>query len=168
MPPFRKMFGLALFLFVTAVTAVAANEVDKRQIIPLSEHQRDHVLAEMRALLSGTRNILDALSRDEMAAVAREASLLGLGMAGKGESHLGSILPAEFMRLGMSVHQDFDNIARDAQSIKDPRHTLRQLSEAMKKCDSCHAGYQIRVRESAAGKETSPAHRHQHHGQHLQ
>ena len=78
MPPFRKMFGLALFLFVTAV---AANEVDKRQIIPLSEHQRDHVLAEMRALLSGTRNILDALSRDEMAAVAREASSLGLGMA---------------------------------------------------------------------------------------
>jgi hypothetical protein len=159
------MLGLALFLFTTAV---AADEIDKRQIIPLSEHQRDHVLSEMRVLLSGTRNILDALSRDEMAAVAREAKSLGLGMAGKGESHLGSVLPAEFMRLGMSVHRDFDNIARDAQSIEDPRHTLRQLGEAMKKCDSCHASYQIRVKEHAAGKESSPAHRHQHHHQHLQ
>ena len=163
MPAFRNIFGAALFLFMAAA---AANEVDKRQVIPLSEHQRDHVLTEMRALLSGTRNILDALSRDEMAVVAREADSLGLGMAGKGEDHLGSILPGEFMRLGMSVHQDFDNIARDARSIKDPKHTLRQLSEAMKKCDSCHAGYQIRVKERSPGVETSPAHGHQPHHQH--
>jgi len=163
MPAFRNIFGAALFLFMAAA---AANEVDKRQVIPLSEHQRDHVLTEMRALLTGTRNILDALSRDEMAAVAREADSLGLAMAGKGEDHLGSILPGEFMRLGMSVHQDFDNIARDARTIKDPKHTLRQLSEAMKKCDSCHAGYQIRVEARSPGLETSPAHGHQHHHQH--
>ncbi|HEV7930410.1 MAG TPA: hypothetical protein VGP12_09810, partial [Nitrosospira sp.] len=113
----------------------------------------------------GTRNILDALSRDEMATVAREARALGTGMAGKGENHLGSVLPEAFMRLGMSVHKDFDSISLDAQSIKDPRHTLRQLTEAMKKCDSCHASYQIRVKEDSAGAET-PRLQHRHHHQH--
>jgi hypothetical protein len=98
-----------------------------------------------------------------MATVAREARALGLGMAGKGENHLKSVLPEAFMRLGMSVHRDFDSISQDAQSIKDPRHTLRQLSEVMKKCDSCHASYQIRIKEDAAAAETPPLqHRHYH------
>jgi hypothetical protein len=158
----KNMLGIGLFLFVAAA---AANEIDKRQVVPLSEHQRHHVLTEMRSLLSGTRNILDALSRDEMATVAREARALGTGMAGKGENHLGSVLPEAFMRLGMSVHKDFDSISLDAQSIKDPRHTLRQLTEAMKKCDSCHASYQIRVKEDSAGAET-PRLQHRHHHQH--
>jgi hypothetical protein len=156
----KNMLGIGLFLFTAAA---AASEIDKRQVVPLSEHQRDHVLTEMRALLAGTRNILDALSRDEMATVAREARALGLGMAGKGENHLKSVLPEAFMRLGMSVHRDFDSISHDAQSIKDPRHTLRQLSEAMKKCDSCHASYQIRVKEDAARDEIQPLqHSHPH------
>ena len=158
----KNMLGIGLFLFTAAA---AASEIDKRQVVPLSEHQRDHVLTEMRALLAGTRNILDALSRDEMATVAREARALGLGMAGKGENHLKSVLPEAFMRLGMSVHRDFDSISHDAQSIKDPRHTLRQLSEAMKKCDSCHGSYQIRVKENTAGAETPPL-QHLHHHQH--
>ncbi|WON74505.1 hypothetical protein [Nitrosospira sp. Is2] len=157
-----KNLGIGLFFFFFTVAAVA-NDVDKRQIVPLSEHQRDHILSEMRALLAGTRNILDALSRDEMATVAREARALGLGMAGKGENHLRSVLPEAFMRLGMSVHKDFDNISLDAQSIKDPRHTLRQLSEAMKKCDSCHASYQIRINEDAAAAETPPLQQRHHH-----
>jgi hypothetical protein len=149
---FKNMLGVGLFLF----TAAAASEVDKRQVVTLSELQRDHVLTEMRALLSGTRNILDALSRDEMGTVAREARALGLAMAGKGENHLKSVLPESFVRLGMSVHRDFDNISHDAQSIKNPVHTLRQLSEAMKKCDSCHASYQIRVKEDAEGDKMQP------------
>jgi hypothetical protein len=158
----KNMLGIGLFLFGAAA---AANEVDKRQVVPLSEHQRDHVLTEMRSLLSGTRNILDALSRDDMTTVAQEARALGMGMAGKGENHLRSVLPEAFMRLGMSVHKDFDNISLDAQSLKDPKHTLRQLGEAMKKCDSCHASYQIRVKENTSRAETPPL-QHLHHHQH--
>ncbi len=109
-----------------------ADEVDKRQILPLTEMQRDHVLTEMRALLSGTQNILDALLREDMAAVARDARSLGMGMVHKAEDHLKAVLPKEFMQLGMSVHKDFDQIAIDAESLKDPKHTLRQLSESMK------------------------------------
>lgn len=41
----------------------------------------------------------------------------------KTEDHLKGVLPKEFMQLGISVHQNFDKIAVDAQSIKDPKHT---------------------------------------------
>ena len=49
----KKILAIALSLIAT--TTVAANEVDKRQILPLNEMQRDHVLTEMRALLTGTQ-----------------------------------------------------------------------------------------------------------------
>jgi hypothetical protein len=153
----KKILAIALGL-IAITTSVAANEIDKRQILPITEMQRDHVLTEMRTLLSGTQNILDALLREDMAAVARYARSLGMGMAHKAEDHLKAVLPKEFMQLGMSVHKDFDQIAIDAESLKDPKHTLRQLSESMKKCNACHAGYQIRVKEQLAQPGTHPSH----------
>jgi hypothetical protein len=86
-----------------------------------------------------------------------------MGMAHKGEDHLKAVLPEEFMRMGMSVHKAFDQMAADAESLKDPKHTLRQLSKAMQTCNGCHAGYQIRVKEHSTGRETqSSHHQHQH------
>jgi hypothetical protein len=157
----KNAFAIALS-FTIMTTTVAANEVDKRKVLPLAEHQRNHVLTEMRALLSGTRNILEALSREDMTAVASHARLLGMGMVHKGEDHLLAVLPKEFMQLGMATHKDFDKIAADAESLKDPRHTLRQLSESMKKCSACHESYQIRVENLAgvAAREIPPSHHH--------
>ena len=80
-----------------------------------------------------------------MAEVAQYARHLGMGMADKAEDHLKGALPKEFMKLGMSVHKDFDQIATDAESLKDSKYTLRQLSESMSKCVACHAAYQIRM-----------------------
>jgi hypothetical protein len=156
----RKIFIIVLGIFT--VTAAAANEVDKRQVLTLSEHQRNHVLTEMRGLLSGTQNILDALSREDMATVAREARSLGMGMVHKGEDHLKAVLPKEFMQLGMSVHKSFDKIALDAESLKDPKHTLQQLGESMQKCNACHAAYQIRVKDHPAQPASSEM-QHSHH-----
>lgn len=134
---------------------VFAGDQDDRQILNLSEAQRSHVLKEMRVLLSGTQNILVALSEDDMAAVARHARPLGMNMAHKAEDHLKGVLPKEFMGLGMSLHQDFDQIASDAESKKDPKLTLRQLSDSMSKCTACHESYQIRM----VTKPLDPGHR---------
>jgi hypothetical protein len=155
------MFAITLGFAIMTTTA-AASEIDKRKVLPLAEHQRNHVLTEMRALLSGTRNILEALSREDMAAVAGHARSLGMGMVHKGEDHLLAVLPKEFMQLGMAIHKDFDKIAADAESLKDPQHTLRQLSESMKKCGACHESYQIRVENLSgmAAREIQPAHHH--------
>ena len=48
-----------------------------------------------------------------MMAVSRRARMLGMGMTHKAEKHLDSILSKDFMQLGMSVHQSFDQIAID-------------------------------------------------------
>ncbi len=154
----KKILAMALCLITTTVTA---DEVDRRRVLPITEMQRNHILTEMRALLAGTQNILSALVLDDMAAVARHARPLGTGMAHKGEDHMQAVLPQEFMQLGMSVHKDFDQIAADAESLKNPKHTLKQLSESMSKCVACHDAYQIRITGQPAKSHTQPI-RHKH------
>jgi hypothetical protein len=145
--------------FALVATSALAGDFDKRQILAITEPKRGHVLEEMRALSSGTQNILAALSKDDMAAVAQYARPLGMGMERKAEDSLKGTLPKEFMELGASVHQDFDQIAEDAQSIKDLKHTLRQLSDSMGKCVVCHATYQIRT----VNQSLKPASQSKHH-----
>lgn len=144
-------------------TSAIAADMDNRQTLTLNEGQRSHVLEEMRALLSSTRDILAALSTDDMAAVSMYARPLGLGMAHKAEDHLKSVLPREFMQLGMSLHQDFDQIAADAESKKDSKLTLRQLSDAMAKCVSCHDAYQINKAPASGQPVQAKEHGHHHH-----
>lgn len=148
-----------------SMSAIAADN-DNRKILSLSEAQRGHVLEEMRALLSGTRNILAALATDDMVSVSKYARPLGLGMAHKAENHLKGVLPKEFMQLGMSLHQDFDQIAADAESKKDPKLTLRQLSDAMAKCVACHDAYQIRATPVSEQPAQTQKHQHHHHDDH--
>ncbi|MBL8497770.1 hypothetical protein ABF87_04490 [Nitrosomonas sp. JL21] len=157
----RKIRRIIVCLLIS--TSAVAADADNRQTLILSEAQRDHVLEEMRALLSGTRNILMALSTDDMASVAQSARPLGLGMAHKAEDHFKSVLPKEFMQLGMSLHQDFDQIAADAESRKDPKLTLRQLSDAMSKCVACHDTYRIGTTPSSEQPAQAQKHEHHHH-----
>ena len=157
----KKIFAIFTVLLAFVAATATASEIDKRRVLTLNALQRDHILTEMRALLSGTQRILEALSKEDMLAVAEHARALGMGMAHKGEDQLQAVLPKEFMQLGMSVHKAFDEIAADAESRKDLRHTLRQLSESMKKCTACHDTYQIRVTEQSGGP--AAGHFHNHH-----
>jgi hypothetical protein len=78
-----------------------------------------------------------------MATVAKYAQSIGMVMGRQAGGHLHHVLPMEFKQLGMSVHQDFDMIAVDAESYNDPKHTLQQLGDTMNKCIACHTVYQI-------------------------
>ena len=160
----QKTRTIIACLLVLISTATFAADKDNRQTLMLSEAQRSHVMEEMRALLSGIQNILAALAADDMASVSKSARPLGLGMAHKAEDHLKSVLPKEFMQFGMSLHQDFDQIAADAESKKDPKLTLRQLSDAMTKCVACHEAYQIGT--SPASGQPAQGHKHEHHHHH--
>ncbi len=145
------MLGAILCTLTLSVTA------DQRVQLPVSEPQRDHVLSEMRMLLGGIQRIVAALGDDDMTAVAEAARPLGVRMAHKAEDHLKGVLPPEFMRQGMAVHQDFDDLANSAESGGDKAATLRQLGRLMEKCMACHDAYQLRV---IATKEKM---RHEHH-----
>ncbi len=152
---------LACFLMTASTIATAK---DNRQTLTLSEAQRGHVYAEMQALLSGTQGILAALARDDMAAVAKQALPLGMGMNHKAEDHLHGVLPKDFITRGMAVHQAFDQIAADATAKKDPKLTLRQLSETLGQCVACHATYQIRpTARSEKPAPTQPSDHDHHH-----
>lgn len=54
-------------------------------------------------------------------------------------------LPQEFRQMGFSVHRDFDQIALDAENMKDASHSLGRLSATLQICVSCHTAYQIRT-----------------------
>ena len=134
-----------IYLLGLLAMSAMADEADDRQVLNLSNPQRNHILVEMRSLLAGTQMILAALTKDDMAAVAEHAQALGFNMKHKAENPLHDVLPKDFMQLGMSMHKDFDLIAADATFLKDPKHTLQQLSTTMGKCVACHETYQIQV-----------------------
>ncbi|MBK7353788.1 MAG: hypothetical protein IPI97_03595 [Nitrosomonas sp.] len=140
----------------------AADETDNRKALLLSEVQRHHVLSEMRSMLLGTQQIIQAVAEDDMLAVARHARMLGMEMAHKGEDHLQSVLPDDFMQLGMSVHKSFDKIATDAEILKDSKHTLSQLSITLQQCVTCHSAYQIWTTDIPVDAEPHPAHQLSH------
>lgn len=138
-----------LFILFFVMSAAVADGVDQREVLSLNEAQRNHLLKEMRMLLTGTGAILEALAREDMTAVARHARSLGMEMPHKMEGHMDNVLPQQFMQLGMGMHQRFDEIARDAESKKDGKHTLQQLGETLGSCTACHAIYQIAVNRSS-------------------
>ncbi|MEZ0123597.1 MAG: hypothetical protein AB9Q21_13700 [Candidatus Reddybacter sp.] len=155
----RPLFFILVFIFSTlpVLAENAGTSVDKREVLALTPMQREHVLGEMRALLSGVQNILGALAENDMKAVAEIARPLGRSMAGKAEDHLKGVLPKYFMQLGMDVHHDFDRIATLAESGADSKAVLRELSRSMKKCQACHTHYQIYPLKSS-GREGKSSH----------
>ncbi|WP_292967671.1 hypothetical protein [Nitrosomonas sp.] len=161
----KKILAVTLG-FIAA--AVMAGGVDQRQVLSVNEMQRHHLLGEMRMLLTGTSAILEALAKEDMTAVARHARSLGMAMPHKMEGHMDNFLPEQFMQMGMGMHQAFDRIADEAESGKDPKHTLQQLSEALGRCTACHATYQVGLNQQSGGDDQSRgqgkqgAHSHAH------
>jgi cytochrome c553 len=121
-----------------------APAADGRAILALSPGERVMVLEEMRLFLDGVEKMTGALGRQDMQATADAARGMGMRMAHEMPPGLRAKLPMEFRQLGFSVHRDFDQIAMDAESLKDVSYSLNQLSATLQKCVSCHAAYQIR------------------------
>jgi cytochrome c556 len=46
-------------------------------------------------------------------------------------------------RLGFDTRQKFDDIAADAEKMKDSQRTIALLSAAMNNCVACHATYRF-------------------------
>lgn len=122
-----------------------APAADGRAVLELTPGERAMILEEMRMFLGGMQRMTDALGRQDMPAVAEAAGGLGQKMVHEVPPALRAKLPQEFRQLGFSVHRDFDQIALDAESLKDVSYSLTQLSSTLQKCVACHAGYQIQA-----------------------
>lgn len=122
-----------------------APATDGRALLALTPGERAVILDEMRAFLDGVQKVTDALAREDMPAVAHAARSMGQKLTHEVPPTLRAKLPQEFRQLGFSVHRDFDQIALDAESLKDVSYSLNQLSATLQKCVACHASYQIQT-----------------------
>ena len=118
---------------------------DGRAVLELTPEERAMILEEMRLFLAGVQKMTGALAQQDMAAAAEAARSMGQKMVHEVPPALRAKLPMEFRQLGASVHGDFDQIAMDAESLKDVSYSLGQLSATLQKCVSCHAMYQIQA-----------------------
>ncbi len=97
----------------------------------------------MRAFLGAMKVITEALARGDMPVVVAAARPQKMAATHHVPVSLFAKQPLEFKRLGLRVHQDFDRIALDAETLADPAHTLDQLARMLAKCVACHGAYQI-------------------------
>ena len=140
------VFGLAATL-ATAGTLAADVGTDDRVKIVLKPDERHLVLLEMRNFLNVLQIISDAVTRDDMAAVAEAARSMGSGAANQIPPQTVAKLPETFQLLAGTVHTTFDVMALDAESLGDPMHTQRQVGRLLQTCNACHGIYQVAVED---------------------
>lgn len=136
----------AVIVAVVVSLMSGAVSAEQRAVIRLTEKERGIVLHEMRQLLSGVQMILEGLARNDMRAVSESAQTLGMDMATEMTPELKGKLPQEFMLMGKSVHQDFEQMATDATDKRDRELTVRQLATTLQTCVACHDAFAVTSR----------------------
>ena len=134
--------GMFAWFFVQGNTT-AGN--DGRTAIVLQPGERDLVLKEMRGLLAATQQILEGVNQGDMQRISKAARAAGMAGAADVNPVLMAKLPIEFKQLGMSVHQEMDDIANAAETGKSSSDILQMASNSLSKCVACHSSWQIKA-----------------------
>lgn len=116
---------------------------DGRTAIVINGGERDLVLAEMRAFLESIQQITQALTVQDMEAVAVAAAQVGRAAQAAVPGTLLGKLPLEFKQLGFDTHNKFDLLAMDAREMGDSGQALTQLTTLMHNCVACHRAYRL-------------------------
>lgn len=127
--------------------AGAAGRQDRRTPIPVPEPARQTVLAEMRQMLEALHGVLDASVPFDRAAVQEAALSGGTRIAVDMDPAMARRLPEAFVRLGSSVHEDFDALAAAADEGAPRDSLLARLSAMTSKCVACHVQYRLETAE---------------------
>ena len=140
---------LLLVIVAMAYKFIVAGSTEKtedgRVAIILEPGERALMLREMRDFVVGVQLIADALSREDMRAVAKAARTMGAAKTHDVPITMMGRLPIEFKTLALGVHSEFDTIGMDAEAFIIPKRTLAQLSEVLQKCVACHAKYRVKA-----------------------
>ena len=145
---FVLVLGIGVVVYRFGFLGSALPGEDGRQAIQLDSGERNLVLAEMRAFLEAVQMITAGLAENRMGNVVTAARRVGLAAQKGVPLSLMGKLPLEFKQLGLDTHRKFDRLALDAEQLGDPDHTLEQLSELLRNCAGCHAGYSLVVARS--------------------
>ncbi len=127
-----------------------SERLDQRQILPLNQMQRQHVLEEMRGLLIATQGVIKGLAENDMQSVQEAAIAVSLQAQGTIENkqnmkrlRMGQVLPPEFRKLGKSAHIAFGEMAQMAADGASAKDIQLKLADTMDACVACHMTYQI-------------------------
>lgn len=120
---------------------------DGRTAIVLAPGERALILAEMRAFVESIQQVTDGLAREDMETVVRAARKSGRAAQQQVPAPLMGKLPLAFKQLGLDTHQQFDQLALDAEQLGDPAHSLQQLGRLMQNCVACHATYRLETEQ---------------------
>ena len=125
---------------------IAHGREDARSPVPLTPEHVDHVLNEMRGLMTALSGIQTARLSNDLAAIATTARLQSPAARGTPPSGLRQSLPSEFAAMSRELRNDFTFVAQAAQK-GDLALADRHLSAAMAKCVACHEGYRLTLAE---------------------
>lgn len=132
--------GVFLKFFISGHTKVIS---DKRRAVILSVNEREIVLGEMRILLLSLNEILKALGKNDFKEVRLAANRAGANMAQDINPILMGKLPLDFKTLGMSLHQDFDQLSIEVSRGMTKDQILVRLGQMTNKCIACHASFKL-------------------------
>jgi hypothetical protein len=117
---------------------------DGRTPLSVDINEADAVRAEMRTMLGSLNAMLTALPARDTAALRNAA--LAAGMAAAADTALEHLLPEEFLRLGVSVHQQFDGLGLALAGGLSPDSVLPRLAKITADCVACHTLYRLEPR----------------------
>ncbi len=139
---------LAVFawFFVRGTTVVGT---DNRTAVVLKADERNLILQEMRGLLAATHGILEGITQEDRDQIIQSARSAGMASAADANPALMAKLPLPFKTLGMSVHQDMDELTQVAESGQATPALLKMLTGTLAKCVACHAAWQLKVGDSS-------------------
>lgn len=143
-----KIKSPAIGLIVAASIAVpltAQSYDDGREAIYVSGPERAELLAEMRGFLETVQGTMDALVAEDMVAIAELNAASGLRATANTPESLTAKLPEPFRLLGLSTHNLFDGIAREATDLGDPAEITEQIGGLLANCTACHASYRFEI-----------------------
>lgn len=145
----KKIAISSLVLWVASISYIgyrfiygSTEVVDKRIEITLNGEDRELVLKEMRLLLKGLRGIIGGLADNDFKVVQKSAKGIGMEMAADINPSLMSKLPISFKKMGIGVHEAFDQLASEVYQM-DQKKVLKRVDKIMSSCLACHETYKI-------------------------
>jgi hypothetical protein len=133
---------VAIFSYKFTVGEVKPSE-DGRLAVQLTKDERNALLLEMRTWLQSTQSVLAAVSEKNFEEVSRVAKISGMSAEADTPASLFRKLPAAMKALGFDTRKKFDEISDDAVKLRNPEHTIKQLSNTMNNCIACHSAYRF-------------------------
>jgi hypothetical protein len=133
----------AVTLFVRGHTTLSP---DGRLAVILADDEKDMILGEMRGMLQAVADITRAIAREDHAAIAAAAKVVGTAAVHEVPPALLVKIPLEFKRNGLATHAGFDRIETAARTGKPIREITAMLGDHLGLCTGCHAGYRFALR----------------------